>query len=190
MRCSDGCVKNATGFVIFIDGLWFLDDIESMKVKLGHKKIAGILLAGAILLCDPAAFAQSTWKDLSGNWNTSGNWTPGTVPNSVNATATLSSIITQNRTVTVDTNVTLGTLNITSDKNYTVSQTGGTARTMTFNATGPGPAFINVSGAGSPTITGSKLSLSLADPTVITNTGTGIFTIASTIGGAGSLTHN
>ncbi len=138
--------------------------------------------------------AQSTWNvNANGNWSTASNWSPAAVPNAVGATATLGNIITANRVVRVNTNVTLGTLTINDDNNYTLSRTsGGGTNLLTFDAAGSGPATINIQNSGSPTIStsGDRLRVALADNTVINHTGTGTFTISTIIQGAGSLTHD
>lgn len=160
-----------------------------MKKRLKILQIAcGVGLFLSLSL--PTVFAQTWNVNAAGKWSAGSNWSGGTAPNGIGATATLGSIITANRTVTVDSNVTLGTLNINDNNSYTLSKTTGAGRTLTFNAAGTGPAQINILGSGSPTISGSKLGLSLTDATVINHTGTGLFTISSVIGGGGSLTHD
>ena len=137
----------------------------------------------------PAARAQSTWNNSSGgSWSDKKNWSSNGVPNGVSANATLGSIITQDRTVTLDTKVTLGTLNIASDHSYTLQ--GNNANTLTFDAATGKTAYINVSGAGSSTLSATNLSVVLNDPTVINHSGTGVFSIDSNISGTGGLTYS
>ena len=145
-------------------------------------------LVGAVCALAPVASGQSAWKkDVSAKWNASGSWTSG-IPNGIDASATLGNIITRDRTVTVDTNVTLGTLNIGADYTYTLLGSGG-ARTLTFNTSGGADAAINVSGAGDQSITASSLSLVLADNTTINQSGSGVFNVGSNISGTGGLTY-
>ena len=49
---------------------------------------------------------------------------------------------------------------------------------------------INILNSGSPTISGSRLTVDLVDNTVVNNLGTGTFTISSVIEGTGSLSHS
>jgi photosystem II stability/assembly factor-like uncharacterized protein len=65
----------------------------------------------------------SRWSlNGSGNWSSASNWSDG-VPNGIGAEATLSSVITAPRTITLDTPVTVGTLHFDSASSYTL---GGT----------------------------------------------------------------
>jgi hypothetical protein len=74
----------------------------------------------------------------SSNWNNSGNWIEGVVPNGVDAEASLSMNNNSNRVVTLDTNVTLGRLVILSETySNTVASSGSnklTFQTSTNNA--------------------------------------------------------
>lgn len=129
--------------------------------------------------------ALSTWKnDANGNWSTSGNWNGGT-PNSTGASATLGDIITTARTVTMSSTATIGTLTINATNNYTV---GGSSQLRLDVSSGS--AAINIQNSGSPTI---SAPIRLGDNTVITNSGTGLFTVSGIIsenGGSRSLTHS
>ncbi|MEX2138730.1 MAG: PEP-CTERM sorting domain-containing protein [Pirellulales bacterium] len=132
-----------------------------------------------------------TWiVNADGNWSTAGNWSGG-VPNATGAQAVLGSIITQPRTVTVDTPITVGRLDLDNTNAYTIAGSGA----LTLNATS-GDAQINVP-RGSHTI---SAPLALADNTVVTVTPaasnlsiTGAVTGTSaslTKAGAGTLTVN
>ncbi len=157
-----------------------------------RRKVSFAVAGLGILLGLSSLVSAQTWnRNANGNWSTASNWTPATVPNAVGANATLGNIITSARTVMVNSNATIGSLTINATNNYTVSTSAfGESSTLTMDATGAGPATINIMGSGSPRITGSRLSLALADNTLISHTGTGLFTIGSVISGAGSLTHN
>jgi autotransporter-associated beta strand protein len=87
--------------------------------------------------------SAQTWNtNASGTWGVGANWTGGSVPNAVDATATLGSVITANRVVTVSSPVTLGNLILNDNNRYTV-----TGSTLTFDVTS-GSAGISASGAG------------------------------------------
>jgi autotransporter-associated beta strand protein len=86
----------------------------------------------------------NTWSvDSNGSLSSGGNYAGGTPPSGVGAVATFSNVITGNRTVTVDADTTLGTVNFDSPFNYTL--TG--SHTLTMQAPGPVHASINVSAA-------------------------------------------
>lgn len=150
------------------------------------------LVLGHLVTCG-AASAQSTWNsNASANWSDPTRWTGG-IPNAVGASATLGSIITSSRTITVNASVTVGSLTINDNNNYTLSRTAGTGTNLlTFDAAGAGPATITVANSGAPTIStsGDRLRVNLADNTVVNHTGTGVFTISTIVQGAGSLTRN
>ncbi len=98
------------------------------------------------------AIGSQTWGvDSDGSLSSGSNYVGGAAPNGVGAVATFGNIITANRTVTVDTDTTLGTLNFDSPCNYTLAGT----HKLTMQAPGAAHAAINVSNAhgdGSPTI--------------------------------------
>lgn len=86
-----------------------------------------------------SSFSQ-TWKnDISGSWNSSSNWSGGGSPNSVGATATLGSVITQQRTINLTSPRTIGNLNFNSANTYWVKDS-----TINWNNTGSSNANINV----------------------------------------------
>ena len=138
---------------------------------------------------DAGTRAADQWTfDANGNWNNSGHWTGG-VPNGVGRVANLLRRGTGNRTITLDTPVTLGTLTIDNSSSYTIA--GGGANQLTMDDTA-GNAKINVINRGAHTIAapltirdntavfvdrGSRLTLSgvLGNPTAkaITKTGDG-----------------
>src|SRR4030095_11031681 len=100
----------------------------------------------------------STWViDGSGDWNVSGNWANGTVPNGVDKEADLLGAITSNHTVFSDIGVSVGILNFDNAHTYVVAGAG--SLTMDVSA---GSAQINVN-QGSQKI---NLPLRLNDSTV------------------------
>ncbi|HKD38286.1 MAG TPA: PEP-CTERM sorting domain-containing protein, partial [Pirellulales bacterium] len=94
----------------------------------------------------------NTWGvDSDGSLSSGANYVGNSAPNGIGAVATLSNIITVNRTITVDADTTLGTLNFDSQFNYTL--TG--QHKLTMQAPSGAHASINVSnvhGNGSHTI--------------------------------------
>jgi hypothetical protein len=67
----------------------------------------------------------SEWNpNASGDWNSSGNWKNGSVPNSAGAEADFFSAITSNHTVFTDTAVTAGILNFNNANTYVIGGSG------------------------------------------------------------------
>lgn len=123
----------------------------------------------AIALGTGSAFGQSWNVDASGNWSTGSNWSGGTAPNAAGVTATFAAAtITGPRTITLDTNVTVGTLSLSP--NYLLTSGGGTltlnnnASTSTLSGAGLISANINIAGTNNVQI----LANSLTSPIVLT----------------------
>jgi len=149
---------------------------------------AGVL---AFLLLVTEALAQTrTWNiDADGSWSTDSNWSPyfstainSLDPNGQSYAAVLGGIITANRTITLDVAASLGTLTISDDNNYLLSG----ANTLSFN-NGAASAVLNISGAGSPTI---SVPIVLSSDLTINATGPGTTTLSGIISGAHNLTLN
>jgi len=136
----------------------------------------------------PSAFSQSSWNATSGgNWSDATKWVGG-VPNSTGANATLGNIISAASVVTVNATVTVGSLTINSVNSYTVNATGSSRLELNV---GSGSAAINIQNTSSPTI---SAPVRLNDNTVITHSGSGLFTLSGVVsqsgGGGKSLTLN
>ncbi len=130
--------------------------------KTGLTGIAGMSLA---LICGIpfSSVASAQWAvDADGNWTDTANWTGGIVP-AANGDAVLGTIITDNRTVTLDSNVQLNSLTFNNTLNagdyflvpstsQTLTLTGDAAIDVTgrhwIKAELAGTAGINISGAG------------------------------------------
>ena len=63
--------------------------------------------------------------DSSGNWSVSGNWSGG-VPHAAGDTATFGTVITAQRTVTLDANEAVGSLTMSSPFSYVIAAAGNT----------------------------------------------------------------
>jgi autotransporter-associated beta strand protein len=79
--------------------------------------------------------ADGIWAvDADGNWSDAGNWSGGTVADGANLSATFSNDITADRTLTLDSNRTIGNLafgdNGAFDKFWTVVADGGSTLTL------------------------------------------------------------
>jgi hypothetical protein len=86
----------------------------------------------------------NTWGvDSNGSLSSGSNYAGGTAPSGVGAVATFSNVITGNRTVTVDADTTLGTVNFDSQFNYTLAGN----HTLTMQAPAPLHAVMSVSAA-------------------------------------------
>jgi hypothetical protein len=120
----------------------------------------------------------STWNGPGGgSFNLASNWSNKSIPNGVDAIANFSTNITALSTVTLDSPVTLGTLNFNSLQSYTIA--GASSLTL---QTSSGNASINVQ-AGSHEI---SVPIMLNSDTVIN--GPGIIELSGGISGAHTLT--
>lgn len=123
--------------------------------------------------------------DSAGNWSVPANWGSGVYyPNSSTDTATLGTIITANRIVTLDIPVTLLNLNIGDDQNYTLSG----SQILSFASGSP---TLTITSTGTPTIScpislGAALALSNTPASTISGIISGSF--GFTKSGAGNLT--
>ena len=130
--------------------------------------------------------APSMWNvDASGDWADPANWSSG-VPDAANTWAVLGDAISQDRTVTLDAAVTLGTLRIDDGNGYTVQGTGR----LTFNVNG-NPAGIEVnrqkklSWHGAHTV---SVPITLASPLILNTRSSGDLTLAGVISGTETVT--
>ena len=144
----------ASGMASGFDGYWWCSwNITSLINN------SNLLNNGAILMMDPAIplpqskwvtkdFAGATygltqyqpfvevvqmdqWNDTSGNWSTAANWNTGTPSNAIDAVAGFLGNATRNRTVTVDSPVTVGGIVFDNAAySYTVTGSGGNSITM------------------------------------------------------------
>ena len=124
---------------------------------------------------------ERTWgTDSDGNWSVAGNWLGGVAPGGVGDSVTFSTIITANRTVTLDADTTIGTLAFDSPNNYTIAGTN----MLTLQATGTIAAAISISGThgnGAHTI---STPITLASDLNITQNSSGVFTISGPLNNA------
>jgi len=105
----------------------------------------GVVAAGKGATGRPASLSLTWAVDAAGNWSNPANWGSIYYPDAVTDTATLGTIITANRIVTLDVPVTLRNLNIGDDQNYTLAG----AETLAFAS---GTPTLTVSSTGTPTI--------------------------------------
>ncbi|MGN6643738.1 MAG: beta strand repeat-containing protein, partial [Verrucomicrobiota bacterium] len=107
--------------------------------------------------------APSWILNSAGTWNTPANWDLNSVPNGTGITALVTNAITAAQTITLNTSVTLGELQMGSAANYAFTLSG--ANSLTFNNGGAGAVFKNQK-TGSTTI---NVPIVLADALKITN---------------------
>jgi hypothetical protein len=98
---------------------------------------------GALVVLTTANGCKTWSADSNGNLSSGGNYVGGAPPNGVGDIATFGNNITANRTVTVDTDTTLGTVNFDSPFNYMLTGT----HKLTMQEPGAVHASINVSAA-------------------------------------------
>lgn len=120
-----------------------------------------------------------TWAvDGDGSWNTPANWSSGSVPNGLNRSVRLSSAALTTAAeamIALDVPVTLGLLETTGDKPFTL----GAANPLTFSTTVPKAFVSSAADAGSSLdITGNVI---LASPLEVTTDGTSAITIGGSL---------
>ena len=124
---------------------------------------------------------EKTWGvDSDGNASVGSNWIGGVAPGGIGDTATFSTIITAPRTVTLDTNTTLGTVKFDSPISYTIAGPS----TLTLQAAGPAAATINdsnVHGNGAHTI---SAPITLASNLNVTQNSSGSLTVSGPLNDA------
>ena len=139
----------------------------------------------ALVSVSASLYGQFTW-DLDGNgtWSVAGNWTPvvGAPPNAVGDTANFGTVITANRTITVNINVTVGQMNFlhpTPNREYNIVG----ANTITFDAS-VGNATLTVNMQDRSRIAAPVV---LTDDLDITNFNSNNFRFQGNISGGGGI---
>jgi hypothetical protein len=137
---------------------------------------------GAVLLDNVSVSnAAKTWGvDGDGNWSVGSNWIGGVAPGGIGDSAGFTTIITANRTVTLDADTTIGTLNFDNPNNYLIAGT----HTLTLQAAGSSAAAINVSGANGNGAQTISAPITLASGLNIAQNSGGVFTIAGALNDA------
>ncbi len=131
---------------------------------------------------DGIAFSVAkTWGvDRDGNFSVGANWLGGVAPGGIGDLAAFTTIITANRTVTVDADTTVGSLTFDSPHNYTLAGT----HTLTLQAAGATPATINVPGASGNGADVISAPIALASDLNIVQNSAGTFTISGPLNDA------
>jgi len=134
----------------------------------------------SLLMLGSHGFAQTTWNGtLSGtqSWNVNANWTPATYPNAAGAVVNLNQDITTALTVSLNQNITVGTLNygdLVGTAGMTIA-TGTGTNTLTFDSgVAGGNATINTLGSNTTTQTISAGIVIASGTTLHVNGGTQI----------------
>lgn len=132
--------------------------------------------------------ATSTWiLDSSGNWNTSANWNPATVPNATGAVVTFGPTTPMNtaKSVTLDIAASLGTLNIDDSTAYTIANGGFSLTFQDPSETGT----INITSVNGVAAHEISCPITLSSPLTINQSSTtapGTFEISGAIGSSGT----
>lgn len=128
---------------------------------------------------DPLSTPPTLWAvDGDGSWNTPGNWSTGSVPNSQDRNVKLPAtalVTATGATIALDIPVTLGRLEVTGGKPFTL----GAANPLTFSMAGPEAFISTAADAGnSLKILGDVV---LASPLEVTTGGTSAITIGGSL---------
>lgn len=126
-----------------------------------------------------------TWSvDAAGNWSNPSNWLAPTYPNSPLVSVNFGPIITANRTITMDTPVTVGNVTFNDNNNYTV---GGSSNLTFSSLTALGSGFPTISAPTRlvglvtfNTSTVTTMSGVISDGVTINKTGSSQLTLAGT----------
>jgi hypothetical protein len=102
------------------------------------------------LIIDFAANAGQWGHDGDGNWSASAKWI-GPVPQGANEKANFLGVATEHRTITLDSNRTVGALTMDNVHGYTISPSGGAMITLANSHQSFAPA-INAAGGGAHAI--------------------------------------
>ncbi len=135
-----------------------------------RKRGNSALVKSAALLALSASAAQAEIWDgpaAGSAWTTGTNWDTDTVPNAIGAVAVFNQS-TAARTITFASGVTVGSLTI--DNPGTFTNSFASANSITFDAVGTGPAFINLTGNYTGTLGGGSNVNSIRVPMVLTDT--------------------
>lgn len=174
---------------------------------LRNRAAAAALVAAAALAGRPSAGWAETFQPATGTvtWNATSSWSPASIPNGVGASAVFNGAATANnlaqtanRTASLDAAITVGSITFNTDlSTFTNSVTTGSGGPLTFDATGTGPATINVpaapNGTGSSTI---SVAMTLTDSVVATvdnttaSSAAGALNLTGTMSGPGGFTKN
>ena len=137
-------------------------------------RIFATLATLAVVSMVLADIQAQTWNQTAAgtgyNWQTTTNWTPNTVPNGVDAVASLTNNIAGAQTISLNGTVTLGTLNIgDSDSTHVFTLQNGTGGSLTFDVTSGNAAINKTGGFSGDTI---SATMTLNDNLVVTNSAT------------------
>lgn len=156
--------------------------------------IGQILVLTAALLAGQIHAANGSWtNEAGGNWSGIANWDPNSVPGTAagDVVSVTNNIQDTNvtHTISVDTAVTLGTLNLgdsgtTTNISWTLSNGGGS---LTFNNSGSGAALNMIATSKGDTI---SAPMTLADNLTIANSSANTLTLSGAIGGTGGVAVN
>src|ERR1044072_8978131 len=120
---------------------------------IGLRRLATLTALAAILTLPVLDAYAGTWQPVTGtqNWGVAANWNPAVIPDGVGANATFNNAAsgsnpaqTGNRVATVDSNRTIGSMDINQNAvNAFRTDIGGPVTTfLTFDEVGTGPATV------------------------------------------------
>ena len=158
-----------------------------MKKAIQNVKAKALMLFFFSCCLSPMLQAQVfDWNvNSNGNWSTAGNWTPGGgPPNAVDDTANFGTVISNNRNVTVDINVTVGQMDFFHDTGKREYNIVGT-NTITFDVSS-GNASLTVDMQDRSRI---SAPIVLNDDLDFFNANTQNFRIQGNVSGTGGITQ-
>jgi len=126
---------------------------------------------------------RATWTSGTDNWNAASHWSTGIVPNAADRWVIFGGAQGQARRVTLDTSVSIGTLQLDGTNLYTFGRDGGSTSTLTFDGTSGATCAINVTGAGTHTI---EVPVVLGDSLTLAQGSTGDLVFSGVISSPGA----
>ena len=142
---------------------------------MGHMKVRS--LVPLFCFCSSVIFSEQWTGMTSGDWGTTTNWTPNTVPNAVNAVANFNlSPDPTNRTITLGATRTAGTITFDSTGGYTIN--AGSTLNLHASSRSATVSVTKANGNGANTI---NSPIALLSPLTINHSGTGDLTFTGVI---------
>ena len=112
------------------------DEVAIWTRALESEEITTLYNSGAGNPIDVMQITEVSWQnDVSGDWNATGNWSPGIVPDATNITAILGDAIQSTQTVFTNTDVTVQAMHFDNTNSYVVA--GGGSMTFDSGTTAP-----------------------------------------------------
>jgi autotransporter-associated beta strand protein len=183
-----GASDSGGGWFVNVGGAWQLVGLTETTTHTGQQETLFGDRLYAVRTSSYAAWIngvmnRTEWTGAAGaNWSQTGNWTNG-VQTGADKVVAIGSQLSADAAITLNTNVTLGTLRFNSLYNINITPTSGSS--ITFSATTPNP-ILDVQGNGAVTL-GAPMSVS--GELMVEQYSTGTLALSGAISGSGASLH-